>query len=41
MYNNYTSAMDIWSAGVILSELVNLKPFLPGKSHLNQLQLII
>ena len=29
-WKQYSSAVDIWSAGVILAELVNRKPFLPG-----------
>lgn len=34
-WKQYTTAIDIWSAGVILAELVNRSPFLPGQSHLN------
>ncbi len=41
MWNHYSSAVDIWSAGLILAELVNLKPLLPGTSHLNQIELIL
>ena len=36
-----TTAIDMWSAGCILGELLAHKPLLPGKSEINQLDLII
>ena len=37
----YTTAIDIWSAGCILGELLNSKPLLPGENEPNQLSLIV
>jgi mitogen-activated protein kinase 1/3 len=36
----YTEAVDLWSCGCILAELINRKPLLPGKDHLHQIQMI-
>jgi cyclin-dependent kinase 10 len=36
-----TTAIDIWSAACILGELLLHKPLLPGRSELNQIELII
>jgi len=36
----YGEAVDLWSIGCILAELLRRKPLFPGKSHLNQAQLI-
>lgn len=36
-----TTAVDIWACGCILGELLDNKPLLPGKSEINQLELII
>jgi len=36
----YNEAVDLWSIGCILAELLRRKPLFPGKSHLNQAQLI-
>lgn len=36
----YSEAIDLWSVGCILAELLRRKPLFPGKSHANQLQLI-
>jgi mitogen-activated protein kinase 1/3 len=41
MWKQYSPSVDIWSAGLILAELVNLKPLLAGNSHLNQVELIL
>jgi cyclin-dependent kinase 10 len=43
LYNSkeYTTAIDIWSAGCIFGELLTSKPLLPGKSELEQLNLIV
>ncbi len=38
---NQTTAVDMWSAGCILGELLAHKPLLPGRSEINQLDLII
>lgn len=35
-----SSAIDIWSLGCIVTELVNRKPFLPGQNDMHQIQLI-
>ncbi len=36
-----TTAIDIWSAGCVFGELLLHKPLLPGRSELNQIELII
>ncbi len=36
-----TTAIDVWSLACVLGELLLHKPLLPGKSELNQLELII
>jgi serine/threonine protein kinase len=36
----YSEAIDLWSIGCILGELIKRKPLFPGKSHANQVQLI-
>jgi len=36
-----TTAIDMWSAGCIQGELLGHKPLLPGRSEINQLDLII
>ena len=38
---SYNHKSDMWSAGCILGELLAHKPLLPGKSEINQLDLII
>ena len=35
------TAIDMWSSGCILGELLAHKPLLPGKSEINQIQLIV
>jgi serine/threonine protein kinase len=37
----YSAAVDIWSIGCIIGELIKRKPLFPGKSHANQVQLIL
>ncbi|GMI36031.1 hypothetical protein TeGR_g13613, partial [Tetraparma gracilis] len=37
---DYTAAVDMWSAGCILAELVIGRPILPGKAEAEQLQMI-
>merc|ERR1719397_296366 len=36
-----TTAIDMWSGGCILGELLAHKPLLPGKSEINQIELVI
>lgn len=36
----YTKAIDLWSAGCIVGEMLRRKPMFPGKAHANQVQLI-
>lgn len=36
----YSEAIDLWSIGCIIAELIRRKPLFPGKSHANQVQLI-
>jgi serine/threonine protein kinase len=36
----YNEAIDLWSIGCIIAELIKRKPLFPGKSHANQVQLI-
>jgi len=37
----YTSAIDLWSVGCILAELIGRKPLFPGDDYLEQIQLIV
>lgn len=37
---DYTKAIDVWSAGCILAELINRKPLLPGANYIDQLRRI-
>eukprot|EP00759_Apiculatamorpha_spiralis_P008692 PhF_6_TR15621/c0_g1_i1/m.24238 len=37
---HYSQAADVWSAGLILIELFNRKPAMPGKDYIHQLTLI-
>lgn len=39
--NQYTKAVDMWSVGCILGELIVGKAIFPGKSTINQVELII
>jgi len=36
----YATSVDMWSAGCILAELVLRKPLFPGKTELEQLDLV-
>eukprot|EP01059_Diplonema_ambulator_P008502 TRINITY_DN18139_c0_g1_i4.p1 TRINITY_DN18139_c0_g1~~TRINITY_DN18139_c0_g1_i4.p1 ORF type:complete len:376 (+),score=137.48 TRINITY_DN18139_c0_g1_i4:141-1268(+) len=38
--NHYTPAVDMWSIGCILAELINRKPLFPGRDYINQLNII-
>ena len=33
----YTKALDIWSVGCILGEMINNRPMFPGKHYLDQI----
>lgn len=37
----HTTAIDMWAAGCILGELLTHKPLLPGKSEIQQIELIV
>ncbi|KAK9815669.1 hypothetical protein WJX72_007692 [[Myrmecia] bisecta] len=37
----YTAAIDVWSVGCIMAELLQRKPLFPGKDYIDQLKLII
>ncbi|XP_047337750.1 mitogen-activated protein kinase homolog NTF6-like [Impatiens glandulifera] len=39
--SEYTAAIDIWSVGCILMEILNREPLFPGKDYVQQLVLII
>ena len=39
--DTYTTSLDIWAVGCIFGELLNNKPLLPGKSEINQVELIV
>ncbi|CAO3591370.1 unnamed protein product [Absidia cylindrospora] len=38
---NYTTAVDLWSAGCIMGELLQHRPLLPGTTEQSQLNLIV
>ncbi|KAL0393584.1 UNVERIFIED_CONTAM: Mitogen-activated protein kinase [Sesamum latifolium] len=38
--SEYTTAIDVWSAGCILAEIVTREPLFPGKDYVHQLRLI-
>lgn len=40
-FRNYTDAVDVWSVGCILSELLTRKTLFPGKSTFEQIDIII
>lgn len=39
-WKRYSTAIDVWSVGCILAELINRKPLLPAVSEEEQIQLI-
>lgn len=39
-YRMYTNAVDMWSVGCILGEILNRQPLFPGRDYMHQLQLI-
>jgi len=40
-WKEYTKAIDVWSVGCILAEILGRKPLFPGKDYMHQLHLII
>ena len=38
--SEYTAAIDIWSVGCILGEILTRKPLFPGRDYIHQLRLI-
>jgi len=40
-FRTYGPAIDIWSVGCVLAELISSKPLFPGKSSMNQLTMIV
>ncbi|KAK4692194.1 hypothetical protein P7C71_g4965, partial [Lecanoromycetidae sp. Uapishka_2] len=40
-FKEYTKAIDVWSVGCILAEMLNGKPLFPGKDYHHQLTLIL
>lgn len=38
--SEYTAAIDIWSVGCILGEILTRQPLFPGKDYVHQLRLI-
>jgi len=40
-FGQYTKAIDVWSVGCILAEMISGKPLFPGKDYHNQLTLIL
>lgn len=40
-FSEYTFAIDMWSVGCILAEMLARRQLFPGKDYLNQLQLIL
>ena len=40
-FKEYTNAIDVWSVGCVLAEMLSAKPLFPGKDYHHQLTLII
>lgn len=40
-FQEYTKAIDLWSVGCILAEMINGKPLFPGRDYHHQLSLIL
>jgi mitogen-activated protein kinase 7 len=40
-FHKYTRAIDIWSVGCILAEMLGRRFLFPGKNFLNQIELIL
>mmetsp|Transcript_13662 Transcript_13662/g.36695 ORF Transcript_13662/g.36695 Transcript_13662/m.36695 type:complete len:392 (-) Transcript_13662:456-1631(-) len=39
-WREYTNAVDVWSVGCILAEIIGRKPLFPGKDYMHQINLI-
>lgn len=39
--DHYAAAIDVWSVGCILAELLLRKPFFAGKDYMDQLRIIV
>ncbi|KAG7661596.1 tmk1 [[Candida] subhashii] len=39
--SQYSTAIDVWSVGCILAEMLTYKPLFPGKDYIHQLRLIL
>jgi len=37
----YSAAIDMWSIGCIIAEMIRRKPLFPGKSHTHQVQMVL
>lgn len=40
-WTEYTSAVDVWSVGCVMAEMLLLKPLFAGRDYLHQLELIV
>ncbi len=40
-FKMYTKAIDMWSVGCILGEMISGKPLFPGRDYHHQLSLIL
>lgn len=40
-FKQYTKAIDVWSVGCILAEMLSGKPLFPGRDYHHQLTLIL
>lgn len=40
-WRQYTQAVDVWSLGCILAEMILAKPLFPGQDHVHQFTLIV
>ena len=38
---SYTPAIDMWSVGCIIAEMLGRKPIFPGRDYVDQLRLIV
>jgi len=39
--DNYTAAIDVWSVGCILAEMLAKKPLFPGRNYMDQMQCVL
>lgn len=40
-WSHYTCAIDVWSAGCVMAEMISLNPLFPGKNSVDQLARIV